>query len=221
LNFIPYLKYTYKMPELPELIIFDLGNVIVKIDQLAVAARLAKTSEDSRFQDTSVFMSTIRKRSAALLEAFDKGRITAPAFYEEIASTYKLKLDYQEFVQIWNSGFSENHAVTSLVSRLSQHVRLFILSNTNPLHFEYLHSTCPVIKKMEAVILSYQTGSAKPASAIYEHALQLAGLPPERVWYVDDVAEFVDAAAKLGIHAIQFQSASKLSADLGAVLDGT
>ena len=61
------------MPELPELIIFDLGNVIVKIDQLAVAARLAKTSEDSRFQDTSVFMSTIRKRSASLLEAFDKG----------------------------------------------------------------------------------------------------------------------------------------------------
>ena len=209
------------MPESPELIIFDLGNVIVNVDPVAGAARLANTSDDSRFHEPSVFLSTIRKRSASLLVAFDEGRITPLAFYEEMASTYKLKLDFQEFVQVWNSGFSENLAVSSLVSRLAQHVRLFILSNTNPLHFEYLHSTCPVIKKMEAVILSYQTGSAKPASAIYEHALQLAGLPPERVWYVDDVAEFVDAAAKLGIHAIQFQSASQLSADLGAVLDGT
>ncbi|MFQ5918204.1 MAG: HAD family hydrolase [Candidatus Binatia bacterium] len=208
------------MSDLPELIIFDLGNVIVKIDQLAVAARLARTSEDSRFQDTAVFLPTVRKQSAALLAAFDKGRITPQAFHNEMASTYKLKLDYQEFVQIWNSGFSENHEVSSLVSQLAQHVRLFILSNTNPLHFEYLHSTCPVIKKMEAVILSYQTGYLKPASAIYEHALHLAGLPPERVWYVDDVAEFVDAAVQLGIHAIQFQSASQLSTDLGAVLNG-
>jgi putative hydrolase of the HAD superfamily len=208
------------MTDLPNLIIFDLGNVIVKIDQLAVAARLARTSEDSRFHDTSVFISTIRKRSAPLLESFDKGRITPQVFHKELASTYNLKLDYQEFVQIWNSGFSENHEVSSLVSQLAQHVRLFILSNTNPLHFEYLHSTCPVIKKMEAVILSYQTGYLKPASAIYEHALNLAGLPPERVWYVDDVAEFVDAAVRLGIHAIQFQSASQLSTDLGAVLNG-
>ncbi|MFQ5683686.1 MAG: HAD family hydrolase, partial [Candidatus Binatia bacterium] len=192
------------MPALPDLIIFDLGNVIVKIDQMAVAARLANTSEDSRFHDTSVFLSTIRKRSSSLLAAFDKGQIAAPAFYQEMASTYNLKLDFQEFVQIWNSGFSENHEVSFLVSRLAQHVRIFILSNTNPLHFEYLHSTLPVIKKVEAMILSYQIGCAKPARVIYEHALRLAGLPPERVWYVDDVAEFVDAGAQLGIHAIQF-----------------
>ncbi len=209
------------MPESPELIIFDLGNVIVNIDHVAVATRLANTSDDSRFHEPSVFLSTIRKRSASLLVAFDKGRIAPLAFYEEMASTYKLKLDFQEFVQLWNSGFSENLAVSSLVSRLARHVRLFILSNTNPLHFEYLHSTCSVIKKMEAVVLSYQVGCLKPASAIYEHALHLAGLPPERVWYIDDIAEFAGAAANLGIHAIQFQSASQLSADLGPILNGT
>ena len=209
------------MPKSPELIIFDLGNVIVNIDHVAVAARLANTSDDSRFHEPSVFLSTSRKRSTSLLVAFGEGRITPLAFYEEMASTYKLKLDFQEFVQLWNSGFSENLAVSSLVFRLAQHVRLFILSNTNPLHFEYLHSTCSVIKKMEAVVLSYQVGCLKPASAIYEHALHLAGLPPERVWFIDDIEEFAGGAANLGIHAIQFQSASQLSADLEPILNGT
>ena len=94
------------MPESPELIIFDLGNVIVNIDHVAVAARLANASDDSRFHEPSVFLSTIRKRSTSLLVAFDEGRITPLAFYEEMASTYKLKLDFQEFVQLWNSGFN-------------------------------------------------------------------------------------------------------------------
>ncbi len=73
---------------------------------------------------------------------------------------------------------------------------------------------------MEKVILSYQFGCMNPAAEIYKHALHTASLPPELVWYVDDVPEFVDAGAQLGIHAIQFRSASQLTTDFNGVLDG-
>lgn len=204
----------------PHLVIFDLGNVLVHVDTLAVAARLGKASEDSRYHDPVTFLTDVKGRSASLLSDFELGRISPREFFEGVAATYRLNLGFEEFVQIWNSGFSENHAVSSLVLRLAQHVRLFLLSNTNALHFEHIRSTYAVIKKMEEVILSYQVGSLKPSADIYEHALTVAGLPPSRVWYVDDVPEFVDAAAQLGIHAIQYQSAAQLLMSLDAVLNG-
>ena len=204
----------------PALVLFDLGNVIVDVDHRAVAARFAETSEKTEFRDPAILLSTITERSASLLRAFDTGQITPWAFYDHMRSTYGLKLSFEDFVEIWNSGFSENHEVSNLVTRLTPHVRLFLLSNTNPLHFDYLQSNCPVIKKMEKVILSYRLGCMKPAVEIYKHALHTASLPPELVWYVDDVPEFVDAGAQLGIHAIQFRSASQLTTDFHGVLDG-
>ena len=204
----------------PALILFDLGNVIVDVDHRAVAAKFAQSSVKVEFHDPAVLLSTITEKDAPLLRAFDTGHITPRAFYDQMRLSYGLELSFEEFVQIWNSGFSENHEVSRLITRLIPHVRLFLLSNTNPLHFEYLQGTCPVIQKMEKVILSYQLGCMKPAAEIYKHALDTAGLPPELVWYVDDVPEFVDAGAQLGIHGIQFLSASQLSGDLDAVLDG-
>ena len=206
--------------ERPNLVIFDLGNVIVHVDVLAVADRLGKTSEDSRYHDPAVLLSAVKEKSAFLLYSFETGRITSRDFFEGLSSTYRLKLNFAEFVDIWNSGFSENHAVSSIILRLAQQVRLFLLSNTNSLHFEYLQSSCAVIKEMETVILSYQVGCLKPAAEIYEHALEVAGLPAERVWYVDDVPEFVGSASGLGIHGIQYQSAPQLQAALGPILKG-
>jgi len=204
----------------PALVLFDLGNVIVNVDHRAVAARFAETSEKTEFRDPAILLSTLTERSASLLRAFDTGQITPRAFYDHMRSAYGLILSFEDFVEIWNSGFSENHEVSNLVTRLTPHVRLFLLTNTNPLHFDYLQSTCPVIHKMEKVILSYQLGCMKPAAEIYKHALHTASLPPELVWYVDDVPEFVDAGAQLGIHAIQFRSASQLTTDFHGVLDG-
>ncbi len=204
----------------PALILFDLGNVLVDVDHRAVAARFAETSEKTEFRDPAVLLSTIKERSASLLRAFDTGQITPRVFYDRMRSAYGLNLSFEEFVEIWNSGFKENHEVSHLVTRLTPHVRLFLLSNTNPLHFDYLQSTCPVIQMMEKAILSYQLGCMKPAADIYRHALDTAGLAPELVWYVDDVPEFIDAGAQLWIHGIQFRSARQLSEDLDAVLDG-
>jgi len=205
--------------ERPNLVIFDLGNVIVHVDNLAVAGRLGKTSEDSRYHDPVVLFSEIKGKSSSLLYNFDTGRITPRDFFEGVTSTYRLRLSFAEFVEIWNSGFCEDQDVSSLIRQLARHVRVFLLSNTNSLHYEYLQSSCAVVKEMEKAILSYQVGCMKPAAAIYEHTLEVAGLPAERVWYVDDTPEFVGAASSLGIHGIQFHSATQLKGELAAILN--
>lgn len=183
-----------------------------------MVSRLGLTSEDTRYHDPAHFLTAIKEGSSSLLSDFDNGRISPREFFERLASDYRLKLSFEEFVDIWNSGFRENHEVSSLILQLSQHVRLFLLSNTNELHFEHLQSACAVIRSMEAVILSYRVGCQKPSEEIYQHALEVAGLSPDRVWYVDDIPEFVDAANGLGIHGIQYSSPTQLKGVFASIL---
>lgn len=198
------------MSERPELILFDIGSVIIDVDHHEIASRLAKSSEDPRYADQAEVLSALKSVSAPLINDYDTGKISSHDFYTQMVSTYQLAMDFDAFRDAWNSCFRENVEVSSLVNRLGERYRLFLLSNTNAMHFECLQATFPVIKNVKTAILSYEVHSRKPERAIYEHALKLGGIPAESVWYVDDRIEFVNAAAQLGIHAIQFQSTSKL-----------
>jgi len=138
-----------------------------------------------------------------------------------MVSTYHLTMDFETFREAWNSCFRENAEVSSLVNHLGERYRLFLLSNTNEMHFECLQATFPVIKNVKTAILSYKVRSRKPERAIYEHALNLGNVPAESVWYVDDRIEFVNAAAQLGIHAFQFQTTPKLIDEFQPLLNNT
>jgi putative hydrolase of the HAD superfamily len=51
----------------------------------------------------------------------------------------------------------------------------------------------------DVIILSCEAGCAKPASRIFEIALQALGVPPERSLFVDDNPNHVNAAVALGM----------------------
>jgi FMN phosphatase YigB (HAD superfamily) len=207
------------MSKRPELILFDIGSVIIDVDHLEIATRLAKSSEDPRYTDQAEVLSALKSVSAPLINDYDTGKISSESFYQQMVSTYQLTMDFDAFREAWNSCFRENVQVSALVNRLGQDYRLFLLSNTNAMHFECLQATFPVIRNVKTAILSYEVRSRKPERAIYEHALKLGDVPAESVWYVDDRIEFVNAATQLGIHAIQFQTASKLIEDFHPILN--
>jgi HAD superfamily hydrolase (TIGR01509 family) len=80
--------------------------------------------------------------------------------------------------------------------------RLAVISNCG-------FSTRPVVdalgleREVDAVILSCEVGSHKPAAAIFEHALtRLAASAAESV-FVDDQPSYLDGAAALGIRTVR------------------
>ena len=199
------------MPERPDLILFDIGSVIIDVDHREIASRLAAASEDPRYTDPTAMLDALISHNAAVINDYDTGRVSSEDFYTTLAAALQLNMDFPAFRDAWNACFRENAAVSSLVDRLSATYRLFLLSNTNAMHFQYLQTTFPVIRNVNTAILSYEVHARKPERAIYEHALKLGGEPAQSVWYVDDRIEFINAAAQLGIHAIQFQSAEQLT----------
>jgi HAD superfamily hydrolase (TIGR01509 family) len=56
-------------------------------------------------------------------------------------------------------------------------------------------------------------GFRKPHITIYEKALEILNVPPERVFYADDRPELVEEANRLGIRSFLFKGADKLKED--------
>ena len=56
---------------------------------------------------------------------------------------------------------------------------------------------------VDGAVASAELGTAKPAGAIFERALELAGVPRERAWHVgDSLREDVEGARAAGIRAV-------------------
>ena len=61
---------------------------------------------------------------------------------------------------------------------------------------------------------SYLLGLRKPDPAIYARLIEMCGLPPEQIAFVDDFAENVDGARDAGLHAILFSGEDALRKEL-------
>jgi len=199
-----------------ELVVFDLGNVIVRVSHAAMAKALAARSSDPRFQDPRRVLAMAFDDREGLTVGFDEGRLTAGAFHRAVADRLSLSVSFGEFAACWNTGFEENREVTALVRRLHGRYRLMLLSNTNELHYDHLARRLPVLSLMERQFLSFKLGMRKPDRALYERVVADSGVKPERMVYIDDIPAYTRAAAELGIQAVTFESAEQLQAALRA-----
>lgn len=67
------------------------------------------------------------------------------------------------------------------------------------------------------IINSSEVGHAKPSPEIFAHALEVAGVVPGEVVFIDDTLANVQAAAALGFHAHHFAGVAPLREWLGAL----
>jgi putative hydrolase of the HAD superfamily len=80
--------------------------------------------------------------------------------------------------------------------------RLVVVSNWDAALAERLEET-GLLALVDGVVTSAEAGAAKPARAVFERGLALAGVPAERAWHAgDDVEADVGGARAAGIRAV-------------------
>lgn len=197
-------------PSKIKLITFDLGNVLVRVDHGRFCQRLAKLVQaEAQHVFDYVFNSPLEP-------SYDTGKITSEEFFQQIAAYFRLSLTFELFVRWWNDLFDPMPGMEAVVSRLKERFPLYLLSNTNPLHFEHIVANYPIVRHCSRFILSYQVGSRKPEPGIYQTLIQQSGLAPEQIIFIDDKPLFVKAAQEHGIRARQFTFPAVLQQQLAA-----
>ena len=197
-----------------EVLLFDLGNVILPFNHYQIAEKLARFSERKELSDPARIFSYLFDRQKGAINNYEIGKMTSSEFFNQVKERFKLILPFDTFVPIWNEIFTENHEVSELIRFLKGKKRLGLLSNTNPLHFEYALTTFPILNLFDKWILSHEVGFKKPAVEIFLKAMEWASTPPMGILFIDDIKEHVEAAASLGMQAIHFTSAQQLVREL-------
>ena len=193
----------------PKALIFDLGKVLVPFDFMRVYDRMQPLCGYS--------VDEIRRRTGVtgLVPQLEMGQVASRDFITQLGSALGVSFDYAQFCEIWSSIFLPGTLIPeALIAGLKQRYPLVLLSNTNEMHFEMLERNYPILGYFENRVLSHEVGAAKPNPLIYQKAVELAGCRPEECFFTDDIPEYVEGARKLGIDAVQFQSAEQLQQEL-------
>ena len=197
----------------PELIIFDLGRVLMDFDFRKTIRSLKRFSPLSEKEIRRYFMET------PLWDAFERGLVEPKDFFLKISNELKLKdLNLKQFAPLWNTIFTEKHDTVSILSRLRGRYRIALLSNVNIMHWEHIQESHDFIEWFDHPIASYAVGQRKPDLDIYRTTLHRAGVSPTKAVFIDDIEAHVLAARSLGIRAHQFISAPQLVRDLDGIL---
>ncbi len=201
-----------------EVIFFDLGNVILPFDHYQIAEKLASYVGNENFRDPKKIFSYIFDSEKGVINAFDAGKQTPQQFFQSLRESLRLSIPFEAFVPIWNEIFVEDPEVSEIIRSLKGKYRLGLLSNTDPLHFNYIVSTFPIISVLEKWILSFEVGWKKPDPRIFQKAIEWASVEPNKILFIDDTEGHVEAARSLGIQGIRFVSAESLRRDLSRKL---
>jgi putative hydrolase of the HAD superfamily len=191
-------------------IIFDLGNVLLQFD----FQRWYRALESFCPYDAA----EIRRGIAAtdLMERFETGLIEPPDFVAQLSGILALDIDYAGFCRLWSSIFTDPLIPEAMLEGLAARYRLVLLSNTNAIHFETIRENYRMLRHFHERILSYEVHAMKPRREIFQAALERCGCRPEECFYTDDIAAYVEAAQRLGVDAVQFESLAQLQRELQA-----
>jgi len=190
-------------------VIFDFGNVICTFDLSRFLDRVLQYT-DRTMLDMMGDMPALSRASIR----YESGLMSSEEYFREISQIGNLRMPREEFVAAYSAIFTPIPDVFMLIRSLKGLYKLGLLSNTNEWHF--LHSIRPldVFPLFDAVTLSYEVRAMKPAPAIYGDMLRKLSVAPAECVYIDDLDENVEAASRLGMHALLFTSPEALRTDL-------
>ena len=190
-------------------IIFDLGNVLIHFDARRAARRFAV---EARVREEEVwkhfFTSPVEK-------AYTRGEITTREFYRHAKSAFDSTIDFATFSELWNDIFWENRGIRLILKKLSRRYPLYLISNTNALHFNHVRRRFPqIFRRFKRMFPSHLMGHRKPDPKIFWKVLRTIRLRPGETIFIDDMPNFVEAAKKIGMKGIRFRSNEQLKREL-------
>ena len=190
-------------------IIFDLGGVFLNLDKYASTRELSKLG-----------LNKLLPAMRIINTQYQKGLISTSDFLNFYQNLFP-KSTADELIKSWNAVILDFplYRLEFLESLKGKH-QLYLLSNINDLHLEYIKQQLGdslyqrFVSCFEKVYYSHEIHMAKPDKEIYQFVLQDSKLDPNETIFVDDLKENTDAAKTLGLHVWNIKPESQDVIDL-------
>jgi glucose-1-phosphatase len=183
------------------IILLDIGNVLVTVDFMRFCRAVAI---DMNAGPEEIF----RKYCAGeLKEKLETGWIGPLEYLAMIARDPQAKsMSLNVLKQHWQDIFEPLEGAVEAVRYLKEKHSLWIMSDTDPLHFTFLLNNYPLLRSADRYYLSFEHGKMKSSVEAFTHVLDSSGCGADELILIDDKEENGVSAAKAGIRSILFQS---------------
>lgn len=184
---------------------FDLGRVLFDFDY---SIALNKIKDKMGVSAEKIIHDLFYNNFAT---DFEKGLVSAHDFYLKFKNEFCIAIEYQEFIDVWCDIFTPKYEVIDLVDKLRLIYPVYLISNINELHFDFLQRKYPqVFSLFDKLILSFKIKSLKPEKEIYAELKKVSGRDYDHITYIDDRQDLIDEAKGLNLHCITFNGLAKL-----------
>lgn len=183
------------------IILLDIGNVIVSVDFMPFC-RAVSPDGASGVQDiySKYCVSDLKNE-------LDRGMVAPFEYLGMIAADpLTVSMPLHEIRDRWQNIFTLKDGCPPAVRQLKTSHTVWIMSDTDPLHFAYLLNNYPVLREMERYYLSYAHGNLKSSVEAFRHVLESSGCQAGEFILIDDRKENCASCEEAGMSSLLFRS---------------
>jgi len=186
------------------LVIFDLGNVVFKIDTMRTFNYWSKlTGKDPLFLKEIFF-------DDGTYVSYELGEISEERFRKHFSKKINFNISRADFVDGFNSMIAGlTPGIETVLEQVKGKRFLSTLSNTNKTHENFLFHNYPkILTYFDRLFFSHRIKSRKPDIEAFKTVLEYFRVEPDNCLFFDDQKENIDAANKFGINSFLVNSPS-------------
>ncbi|MCH3994665.1 MAG: HAD family phosphatase [Prevotella sp.] len=202
-------------------IIFDMGGVLVGLDVQRCVDAFTSLGAGSIAHYVQEHL------TEDLFLDIETGAINQKQFCDKVRLTADIQCSDEKIVWAWNQLLTgiPSAKKAHLLQLRRQGYHLFLLSNTNVMHWNYCvrdffdDGKHTVNDYFEKCFLSYQMQLVKPSEEIYRSVLDQTGIQPSETVFIDDTKVNLEGAAKVGLKTFHDTNEHSWLALLGNFLE--
>lgn len=189
--------------------LFDLGKVVLNYDQEATMKKLASALNPLTalliFAKKDEFMAEF-KRDTELLES---GRMTMTQFFLRLQAKTGLKLEEQQFMEIWQSGYEYYPDALAKIAELANKEKCAVAANLSEAQEEILRKR-EDFAPFTQWACSWKLGILRNSKEFFLKAAELLNVPPAECTYIDDREENLAFAGEAGMKTLLYTAPADL-----------
>lgn len=191
-------------------VIFDLGKVIFDLSFDRVFQSWAASS-GREFDD-------IKRKFMfdELYDTFERNEIAAEEYRAAVSRRLDIRLSDEDFDRGWCDLYLDVYEdIDDILVRLKPDYKLVALTNTNILHHNvWSVRYADTLRHFEKVFSSHEIGVRKPEEKSFEIVLNYVQWKPIETIFLDDSADNITGADKLGMATILVTSPTRMKEEL-------
>lgn len=194
-------------------VVFDIGNVLAGFDWQSYLRSFGFPEAANRRLAAATFQGNNWRE-------LDRGAKTEEEIY---ADCRKVVPDLEkELALVWSGRLGivkeYDYSAEWIKSLKARGYRVYILSNYGVNTFAEAKRSFSFLKHVDGMVISYEVLHIKPEPEIYEELIRRYDIEPERAVFIDDLQPNVEAAERMGFHAIRFMTKQETEKKLEELL---